>query len=654
MKKLLIALICVVPLSLLGADNDSLSWKGSSHRPSYRLNKLTEGFSLGGYYRFYGLNRNLVEPFRVLSDNQFANTPPFVFGVGDVYRDPPIFLMTASVRPGGGASISMDYALYSNFTNSNGSVPSNLNLGISLYGTVPMEFGKLGFQLGGINWTDVSGMTFSSFAGYDRFSLFERWAWEGIGQSSDRASLFLETGRINREERWARQAFKGILVDLYELPWGLSTRVLYGKTPATISLDDNVPRFTVGGRLRKNVGSNHVGFNSMNYVQYEDSTAQTRSGIGLHTADVQWSFDKFQITAEGGIAERYSPDGTRETGEGVRVNIMLDSSLTKLPIEVGFFRLSPQFINYYGNFLSLNTQFLSDAASQSVAGGGGGATNFVGSITDVGQILNNRQGFTLNTWWKKKNTSINVGSMISQEMERLSNRLSFGHKINGQTLSRFAPFATGVGPYRRWTSFYRGVAEELFITDVDTTGLPMSKIHFNTVQLQFKQRMMLKDKALYLLYIGTYGSAADKFSVLPIFDDGAYLRTSYSEFDLIYDLSKTFDVSLAFGLERIQGNSQTNNIYYLDDSGALAGATITEDELIDGTYIPAASYEGASTPSLTFVNQKSRMIGAGVDVKLSPHSGLYIRHRRFWQKDDGFTADDIEGTETTIELKVYF
>lgn len=653
MKKLVFILTFFAPMLLFASGEDTLAWKPLDVKPSYRLNQITKGFSIGGYYRFYALNRNLVDPFPVLSDNQFANTPPFVFGVGDVYRDPPIFLMTASVRPGGGASISMDYALYSNFTNSNGSVPYNLNLGISLYGTVPLEFGKLGFQLGGINWTEVSDMTFSSFAGYERFSLFERWAWEGIGQASDRASNFLDNGRINREARWANQAFKGILVDLYELPYGISTRVLYGKTPATLSLDDNVPRFTAGGRVRKNVGSNHIGFNTMNYVQYNDSTAQTRSGIGIHTVDVKWGLEKFSLAAEGGIAERYATDGVKETGEGVRVSLRLDSSLTRIPIEISAFRLSPQFINYYGNFLSGNTQFL-DGSTNPTINGGGGATNFAGSITDVGQVLNNRQGFTLNAWWKRKNTSVNIGSMISTEIERLSNRLAFGHKINGQTMSRFAPFASGVGPYRRWSSFYRGVAEEIFITDVDTAGLPTNRLHFNTVQLQLKQRFNVKDREVYLLYVGMYGSAASKFSALPIFGEDAYLRTNYSEFDLIFNLFKDIDMSFAFGMEHIQGNDQTNNLYYLDPEGNLAGANVESADEIEGSLIPATGYDGAATPSLSYLDQKSRMTGIGLDIQLSPQSGLYIRHRRFWQKDDGFEADDIKGTETTIELKVYF
>ena len=643
---------------LNASSQDTLSWKKVDLRRSHHVQKLTKGFSLNGYYRFYGLNRNLETPFIVLPDNQFASTPPFVFSAGDVYRDPPIMLLTTSIRPGGGASIGMDWAMYSNFTGSNGQVPYNLNLGISLYGNIPTPIAKVGFQLGGINWTDVSDMVFSSFDGYERFSLFERWAWEGIGQASDRAENFINTGRINREERWARQAFKGILLDFTELPHGLSTRFLYGKTPVTASLLDNTPRFTTGGRVRKNFGKNYVGVNTMNYIEYSDSTGRERSGIGLHTVNFMYKSNKFRLKGEVGIGERYSPDGQKETGEGIRLNLALDSSVVGFPIEVEYFRLAPEFVNYYGNFLSTNTAFLGTVANQNV-GGGGGATNFAGSLTDVGQILNNRQGYTVNSWFQWKNTRFNFGLMNSSELERVSNKLSFGHKINGQTLSRFAPFANNVGPYKRWNSFYRGVSEDMFITETDSLGLPRERLNFSTLQLQVKQRIPLEKHPIYFLTTASFGSVGSDLLFIPNLSNKSYLRASYVESDLIIKLANTLDLTIGAGLERIRGNDQTNNLYYLDSSGNVAGANVSADEpvnfnALDGTAIVQSNVVGAETAAQGPIDQTSTMIGAGLDVKLSPNSGVYIRHRRFSQIDENFKGDEIKGTETTIELKIYF
>jgi hypothetical protein len=70
--------------------------------------------------------------------------------------------------------------------------------------------------------------------------------------------------------------------------------------------------------------------------------------------------------------------------------------------------VSPEFINYYGNFLSGNTNIVSSAAvnqSGSTLGGSGGISNFAGSITDVGQVSSNRKGFSINAWFDLTKTN---------------------------------------------------------------------------------------------------------------------------------------------------------------------------------------------------------------------------------------------------------
>lgn len=658
MKRIIVLFIAIC--TIWGASaSDTLDWKPASEK-AYQLSKRLNGFSLNGVYRFYGFHRNLDNPYVVLPDNQFANTPPYVLGVGDVYRDPPIMLLTASVRPGGGASINMDYALYSHFTNSNGSVPNNLNLGVSLYGTVPTDVATIGFQFGGINWVDVSDMVFSTFVGYNRFSLFERWAWEGIGNASQRADFFLENGDISREERWARQAFKGLLFDVYDLPLGLSARIMYGKTPATTTFGRPLPSSSYGGRLRKSFEGGYVGYNTMNYLIYTDSLAQDSAGINLHTLSAVWENDHVKVSGEGGIAHLYSVAQNGDWGEAIRLNVMAKKITPWLSGDVDLFYLAPEFVNYYGNFLSTNTQIQTDGQAQVVAGGGG-AANFAGSITDVGQILNNRQGASINLFANFKNTHISLGNMMSEELERASNRLSFGHKINGLAMSRFAPFASGIGPYGRWNGFFRGVAEDMFITDVDSLGLPLEKLGFNTLQLQVKQRVYIKEHPVHFIYTGMAGSVGDGMAFLPILSDDAYLRTRYHELDLITPIADGYDLTIGLGWEAIDGNDRTNNIYYLDNNGNLQGATVStdpeltfEDYDLEGTPIAGATYVGTATAAQGPISQRSTSLGIGLDIAISEQSGLYIRHKRFTQEDINFLQDNISGTETTVEFKIFF
>lgn len=648
----------------LAAQQDSLpEWPdGRLEKPSYDLRKVTERINVGGYYRFFGWNRALENPFRVLPDNIYASTPPYVIGVGDLYRDPPLMLLTFGMRPASGAYIGMDWALYSNFTGNPGASAINLNLGINLYGSFSTDIGNFGFQMGGINWVNVSDFVFGSFQPYERFSIFDRIPWEGISNSSDRAANFLENGSVSRDARFGMQAFKGILMDATDLPGGFNARVLYGKTPATASLDNDLPRYTVGGRVGRAFGKAEVAYNTMLHRVYTDTIAIHSDNLELHTLSLNYKHEKFTIWAEGGVGRLYKDTlSNQHYDEALRLRFRTKKEWTKFPLELEFFQLAPGFVNYFGSFLSFNNAITDAGAGQAVSGTNG-AGSFVGSITDVGQLSNNRKGFSLNAWFPLgENTELNVGNMVAMEMERQTNKLSFGHRINGVSMSRFITFTNDTGPYKRWTSYFRGVSEAVFITDVDEGGLAPGLLTYNTLQVQLKQRVRFSELPTYIFYVGSVGSASPKFKWVPAFNDKAYLRTQYHELDLFTGINSWLDLCFTVGLERIRANHQTNNIYYLDDNGVVQGAqreyvegaTFGEYGL-PGTQIPGANYSGAAYPALTYLTQNSHLFGAGFDVKVSENAGLYVRHRRFQQKDEGFAQDDIKGSETTIELRIQF
>ncbi len=639
------------------------SWPdGGLERPTYELGKIVDRITVGGYYRFFGWNRALENGFRVLPDNQFANTPPYVIGVGDLYRDPPMILMNFGVRPSSGTYLGMDWAFYSNFTGNPGAAAINLNLGVNINGGFSTDIGRFGFQMGGINWVNVSDFVFGAFQPYERFSVFDRIPWEGVSGSAARADNFFSNGSVSRDARFGMQAFKGVLMDGYELPGNMSFRVLYGKTPATASLEDSVPRFTLGGRVAKSWGKSTLAYNTMNYVIYTDAQATERAGIELHTLSGNWDHEKFQLWAEGGVGRLYQTVDDQEYDEGLRLRFRTRKAWTRFPLEVEVFRLAPEFVNYYGSFLSFNTNIVTgDAVAQTVSGNNG-AGSFVGSITDVGQLSNNRQGFSLNAWFDiGENTQLNLGNMVSQEMERITNQLSFGHRINGVAFSRFITFTNNTGPYRRWTSFFRGVSESVFITDVDEEGLPPELLTFNSLQVQLKQRVRWSKLPTYIFYVGSLGSATDDLQMVPAFNDKAYLRTQYHELDVFMSPKSWLDLVFTFGLERIQAGDRTNNIYYIDQDGNLAGAyrEYVEGQSfgqygIPGTQIAGSNYSGAATPAQGFVNQTSTLFGAGFDINISEQAGLYVRHRRFHQLDENYGEDDIQGSETTVELRIQF
>ena len=592
------------------------------------LKKLT----IGGYYRFFGINRSLEQAFTVIPGNPYANAPAFVLGTGDVYRDPPLMLLNVSVQPTSKTYIGMDYALYHNFSGRPGESPMNLNLGINLTGSIQTDIGKFTAHMGGINWIELSGMVFSSFVGYQRFSIYERWPWEGNEVSFDRASNYYNYGNISRDMRFGMQPFRGLMVDGQELPGNIELRLLYGTTPAQAFLTNQIPSYTMGGRIRKKIGNHNLGAQFIDYRLYPDSIAKEEAGIQLHTLSYDGSIKDIKISTEFGRGRLYSEVQEAGWGNAARLSIRTPEKYTFFPLEVEGFYVSPEFINYYGNFLSGNTNIVSSAAvnqSGSTLGGSGGISNFAGSITDVGQVSSNRKGFSLNAWFDlTKTTKLNIGNMSATEIRSLGNELAFGHKINALPFSRFSPFTNNIGAYGNWTSYFRGFSQSMFITDTNALGLANSLLGFNMLQLQLKQFINTPFLPFYLLYVGSFGSAQEGFRFLPVTGNKALLRTHYHELDAIFKLSKHMSLVTTYGKEYIKGNNQLNRG---DNVDGILGSL-------------------ANDP----VNQEGTLFGLGIDYRISNNTYLYARKRWFNQQDKSFVKDQIKGTETTIELKVFF
>lgn len=597
-------------------------------KPSYDLDKIIDNISVNGYYRFYGWQRNLRDPWSVLPENQFANTPPYTLGVGDVYRDPPMLLLVMGVKPSSRTYIGMDYALYSNFTGNLGQASPNLNLGINLNGSFSTDVGKFGFQLGGINWIELSDLVFSSFIGYERFSLFTRNPWEGALSTVDRAEYFFNNGTISRDTRFGMQAFKGVLVDGTNLPGNLSFRALFGTTPVTADLTNNIPNHTYGGQLKWSPKFADISYNTINYVVYTDSLALDRGGVDVHTLSVQKEYKDIMFNVEAGKGRLYSVTQNEKWGNAIRAKIRFPKKMTGLPIELEYFNIDPQFVNYYASFLSSNTAIIGSIQGAQGIATGGGSTSFAGSIADIGQISNNRTGATINTWFDYKKTKVSLGLMVSREKDIQSNVLSWGHKINALPFSRFITFTNNVGPYDRWTSFFRGFSQQTSITDVGSDSLHFSHTTFNTFQAHVKQGFNVFNRKFFAFYVGTFGSAGSKFSLIPQLNDKSYLQAQYHEFDLHGEINDTYSIVGTAGWEFINGNEQTSRG---DNVNGVLG-----DEVNDP------------------VNQRSTLLGIGIDVNISDVSGLYIRRRWFTQKDASFVLDDIKGTDTTIEFKIFF
>jgi len=624
-------MICLLTSNMYAQTQDSLDLQGPIASSPFKVLPLKK-IQVNGYYRFFGINRDLKDAFTVIPGNAYANAPAYILGTGDVYRDPPLMLLNIGVQASSKTYVGMDYALYHNFSGQPGSGIVNLNLGINLTGSFQTVYGKYTAHMGGINWIDMSGMVFSSFIGYQRFSLFERWPWEGNAIAHERASNYFEYGNISRDMRFGMQPFKGLLVDGNDIPGNISFRLLYGTTPAQAIIDSKIPSYTVGGRLRKKLNNHVLGLQFMDYKVYPDSLAKEEAGIQLQTFSYDYEKDGLEIAAELGRGQLYSEIQKKGWGNALRLKIKTPKKWFMIPVEVEAFYLSPNFVNYYGNFLSSNTTVLSSSAVNqggATNASSGGISNFSGSITDVGQVSNNRQGLSLNSWINLgRNTKLNLGNMFSQEIEQMGNKLAFGHKINALPFSRFAPFTNNIGAYNNWTSYFRGFSQTMQIVDTAANGMTKSLTGFNMFQIQLKQRFSWGRIPGYLLYVGSFGSAQNFLAVIPVLNNKAYLQTQYHELDGIFQIRNGIGLITSFGYERIVGNNQMNKG---DNNDGKIGSVLNNP-----------------------VNQQSTMYGLGLDIKLNDNMNMYMRHRIFSQKDQSFTKDHIEGTESSIELKLFF
>ena len=83
----------------------------------------------------------------------------------------------------------------------------NLQLGINLYGSFSTDFSNINVRAGGLHWHRMTPFTMGAFAGYNRYSVFERNPWDPqFKEMSRRYEDYLDRGAITQDERWANQA----------------------------------------------------------------------------------------------------------------------------------------------------------------------------------------------------------------------------------------------------------------------------------------------------------------------------------------------------------------------------------------------------------------------------------------------------------------
>ncbi len=571
-------------------------------------------FSVTGYYRFVTNYRHLDESY-----SHLASTPNTIF-VGDDSQIPQLSLnISGSVSKK--TSFGTDLYMWTPLTGAGQKENvKGLNLGVSLYGTYVNDAGEFTVRTGGINWYSLSPFTFQTNKGYDRYSIFERNPWDPATKNvDDRYATFYNSGAINQDERWGQQAFQGLILEAKKLANGFSGVLMYGKTQLNGGLSP-LPNNSYGGKIKKEYGKNFISFNTFNNTSYYDSTQKEFSGFNIATIEFKQLLGKFTFKGEVGTGRTFIKDVYNDWGELFSVKALTEIA-SLVPVEIHVYRISDKVINNSGSFINtsndLSANDVTSLGTQPVL------PAVASAMVPVGQLTNNRQGIDLNGQINIGRVKTSIGYTTSAELENISSSITYSHPINSLALAHFWrwDFPSNVGPYNNLSKIYRSVYETVHITQTDaSTLLPISKKYFNSLELNMKYKTSVFGKDCYLYYLGQYSSAQPEASAITVFNEKAYLRTYYHQFESYIKLTRSIVWCSYLGYERIIANYKT------------------ETDVV--TKRPK--------------NQTGIGIATGVDIRMSKNAGLYLRHRWMNYKDTSFQKDRYNGYESTVEIKIFF
>lgn len=501
-----------------------------------------------------------------------------------------------------------------------------LNVGLNLYGSYITDVGTFNVRMGGIHFYSISDLTLGSFRGYNRFMLYERNPWDPIGrQVGVRYNQMYEYGSVYQDLRWGERAVQGIIIDGMNLPRGWSFSGMYGKTELAGGFL-TIPNINYGGKLKKTYNNtDYFAINTMNNTTWLDSLNQRPVGFNVLTGEWKGRIGGFDIHAEAGVG-KYNSVRDFPWGEAITLKVLASERMVKFPVELHYYRISPYVVN--NNAIFWNTTIIEDRIVNNPNDDGVQSANvlipFASSMVAIGQMTNNRTGVNLNTDVKLGKLKVSLGYGVSSEIEALRNRnntITFSHFVNQLTRARFwrFNFPADVGPYGRYDKVYRDAYQKVTVTD-DSLGFSVNTRKFTQFEVHGKYRTKIGYRNFYAFFLGRYNTAQPELTVLPMFNDNAYIRQYNSELEMYYQITKPLFFNTYVGYERV-----------------LGGYNTTVDEI---TQRP--------------LNQTGWGLGVGMDIALGRNAGLYLRHRWYFFEDTSFQRDRFQGQETLVELKVFF
>ena len=620
-------------------------WAGSSYaqdtipkQKSFSSNVLSfknpsSSISFSGYYRFLGFVRNQKETF----PNNSGKT--VVISSGDSYRE-PMFLLKLNGKTRDNIRFGADLMLNSLYKgpSSDFTQALTLNLGLNLSTSINTKHGTFNFKSGGVSWYRQSRLTVWGNRSFNRISIYERRPQTPLNKIPiDRYSRYYNSGLIDQGVRYGSRAFQGIFFQGLKLPLNFSVKGVLGKSNFNRSVFETNDNFTGSFQLKNTLSSSsRIAYNYLSSWANTDSISDNRRSYFLHTLELDKKWNKIQFQMELGVGNYSDPTYKAKKGEAIIVNIKTAKS-TKVPLNLQLYRISPQFVNVTGNFL--NTSVLE--VFPNIEGIGTTVrTPYQSPMVGLGYPVNNRQGVSVNADVSLGKFKINGGVGVFAEIDTSYAALSYIHNVNSQTLSKIYLFAQNWGPYNALNSTYRGVYENVNISDTTANGLANFKKFFNTIEFQVKYNNNFLGKNYYIFSLTRLNTCQKDLNILPHMGSEVLITQLSQEIDLSYEITEKAALVLTYGIEKVMGNKYT-------DIGDNPDSTATNSFLESLGLENLFRYTNSR-------NQKNTLFGFGLDYKIGNDAMLFYRYNRYRYFDPNFIENHLKGWEMMLELKINF
>jgi hypothetical protein len=573
-----------------------------------------------GFFRQFMTYRHLPGNYAYLPTGQMLSRE---FFVGDDSQLPTLMVnITGKTRPG--ATFGMDLYAFQFLDNPGrpaygvqGDLGGHLllNLGMNVYATLPTALGPLSVKLGGIHWEEMTDLTMGAYTGYNRYMLFDRNPWDPIGTTPfARYKRYIEAGSVNQEMRWGKRAFVGGVVDWTGLPYGQKVKVLVGKNEQNGGFDRR-PNGAWGGQYQLPLGKLLFSAQSMQQRSYQDSLLTQPFGSGTATGKLSYTGGSWTASAEGGYGYYYSEDNGSSGGLVAQMRAAKRLG-TRWQLLFHGHALHPGAVNNAS--AAVNGSVQEAAVNQIPAGQAGSQAvlNPVGpSLLGFAQLANNRFGADLNAVYRTKHVFLTGGFSASRQWEAGGSTFAFGHPVNALTRSRFYRwgFPQAVGPYGRTNVLYRSTYELLdFKVPLD------QPLHFSQWEVQALYSIPVGNAEIAFNHLARAHSAQLQPSLLYVRPD-AVLRQYSSENEVYLKTSDRFTWVGCASADATLGSLKTN-------------------------------YNATGRP----IDQRGWALGLGFDCWAADNAQIFFRHKAFGFADRSFELDAFRGTETTVELKLFF